>query len=268
MALMNFLKERRSVREFENRPLDPDDVSNIRNVIAEIGEEFGWDEVTLDLNLDSDLVFNELDGKAGYAGVMIKAPGYITVQYGNRDKMNYLKGAFVLGELETRIISLGLGYCIVTLDDNLVDSKRELFGLKGENIDFIIAVGYPYRRPPFNPEATSSRKTVDEIVFTDENFTKPASNELFKLNMQDLFYALRFSPSYKNKQPWRFLVNGSEVYAYVVNDDELRHSMTDMGIIMYYFQEMAKTMGIRGNWEIVKDLEADGPFIKLGRFKI
>ncbi|MFB0972867.1 MAG: nitroreductase family protein [Neofamilia sp.] len=268
MTLMNFLKERRSIREFENRPLDPDDVSNIRNVIAEIGNDFGWDEVTLDLNLDSDLIFNELNGKAGYAGVMVKAPGYITVQYGNRDKMNYLKGAFVLGELETRILPLGLGYCIITLEDHLIESKRELFGLKGENIDFLIAVGYQQHKPPFNPEATSSRKTVDEITFTDENFTKPASEALAKLNMQDLFAALRYSPSYKNKQPWRFLVDGSEIYAYVVNDEDLKHSMTDMGIIMYYFQEMVKTMGIKGNWEIVKDLDAADGFIKLGRFKI
>ena len=44
--------------------------------------------------------------------------------------------------------------------------------------------------------------------------------------------------------------------------------MTDRGIIMYYVQEMVKSMGIKGNWEIVKDLETDDCFVKLGRFKI
>lgn len=268
MTLMNFLKKRKSVREFENRPLDPDEVSNIRNAISEIEEEFGWDEVKLDLNLDSDLIFNELDGKAGYAGVMIKAPGYISVQYGNRDKMNYLKGAFILGELETKLINLDLGSCIVTLGDELLESKKELFGLKGENIDFLVAVGYQQLRPPFNPEATSTRRAVDEIAFTDEAFTRPASDKLFSLNMLDLFSVLRYSPSYKNKQPWRFLVKDSEIFAYVVNDADLKHSMTDMGIVMYYFQEMAKSMGIRKNWEIVTELNDEGNFIKLGKFKI
>lgn len=268
MTLINFLKQRKSVREFENRPLDPDEVSNIRNAISTIEEEFGWDEVKLELNLDSDLIFNELDGKAGYAGVMIKAPGFITVQYANRDKMNYLKGAFVLGELETKILDLNLGSCIITLEDHLLESKRELFGLKGENIDFLVAVGYPYTRPPFTPEATSTRRAVDEIAFLDEDFTRPASDKLFNLNMLDLFSVLRFSPSYKNKQPWRFLVSDKEIFAYVVNDADLKHSMTDMGIVMYYFQEMANRMGIRNNWEIVSELEAEGNFIKLGRFKI
>lgn len=268
MTMMTFLKQRRSVREFENKALGPDEISNIKNAIAEIGKGFEEAEVSLELQLDSESIFKELDGKAGYAGVMIKAPAYITLQYGKRDLMSYLKGAFALAEMETRILDFNLGSCIVTLGENVAESKKVLFGDGGENIDYIFALGFPKARPPFNPEATSFRKAVEEIAFIDEKFTKPASGKLAEFNMLDLFSALRFAPSYKNKQPWRFLVADSGIYAYVVNDEDIEHAMTDMGIVMYYFQEMAKRMGIRNNWEIVSELDESEDYIKLGRYKI
>lgn len=268
MIMKNFLKNRRSVREFEARPLGLDEVSNLKNAISELSEEFGWDDIKLELIEDGSDIYRELDGKAGYAGVMVKAPSYITVQYSNRDKINYLKGAFILGELTTKIRALDLGNCVITLNDEIIETKKSLFGQAGENIDYIVALGFPKGKIPFTPEPTSSRKPLEEIVYTDESFKISAVDKLKDLNMLDLFSVLRYSPSYKNNQPWRFVVKDTEVLAFVENNDDLKHSLTDVGICMYYFQMLVKSMGIRNNWEIVSELVPEGEYIKLGRFKI
>lgn len=268
MALMNFLKNRRSVRDFKDKDLKADDISNIENAIDEIHRDFPWDDVKLELITDGKEVYEELEGKAGYAGVMISAPAYILLRYKNRDKINSIKGAFLMGELNTKLVELDLGSCVITLDETLEAEKDKLFGITGKNIDYIVAVGYPEAKKPFNPEATSYRYAVEEIAFVDEDFERPAREKLDQLGMLELFNALRYAPSYKNKQPWRFLIGDGEVYAYVVNDEDLEHSLTDVGIIMYYFQEMTDQMGIRNNWEIVKDLDTTGDYVKVGRYKI
>ena len=88
------------------------------------------------------------------------------------------------------------------------------------------------------------------------------------MNMLDLFSELKSAPSYKNLQPWRFVLEDGCVYAFVKNSIDLVHSVTDVGFAMYYFQEMAKTMGIDNNWEIVENIDPQGDYIKLGRYKI
>lgn len=268
MAFMNFLKDRRSVRDFKDKDLKADDISNINNAIEEIERDFQWNDIKLELDTDGDVIYHILDGKAGYAGVMIKAPAYIMLRYGQNDKINKIQGAFVMGELISKLVKLDIASCVITLDENLVSEKEELFGLEGNNVDYLIAVGYPESKKPFNPEATSFRYAVEEIAFTDENLERPAREKLDQLNMLDLFNTLRYTPSYKNKQPWKFRIGDGEIFVYVKNDEDLDHALTDVGIIMYYFQEMAREMGIKNNWEIVKDLDLDADYIKLGRYKI
>ncbi len=264
MAMMRFLRERRSVRDFENKKLTSDDISNIQNAITEISGEFGWNDIKVNFVENGEEVFNEYDKRAGYEGVMISAPSYIRLNYTGQDKITNLKGAFVIGELITRLVDLGLGSCVITVDEEKVLGQDQT----SDDTDYLIAVGYKKAVAPFAKEPFSTRKPVEEVVFLDENFTKPANEKLKDLNMLDLFSALIHAPSYKNKQPWKFLLKEGEVLSYVENDGDINHSLTDMGIIMYYFQQMAKTMGIRGNWEIVSDLNPIGNYIKLGRFKI
>lgn len=268
MALMNFLKERRSVREFKDKELKADDISNVNNAIEEIERNFQWNDIKLELDTDGDVIYHVLDGKAGYSGVMIKSPAYIMMRYGHEDKINKIRGAFVMGELISKLVDLNVGSCVITLDKSLVAEKEELFGIEGNNVDYLIAVGYPEARKPFNPEATSFRYAVEEIAFTDEKLERPAREKLNQLNMLDLFNTLRYTPSYKNKQPWKFRIGDGEIFVYVKNDEDLDHSLTDVGIIMYYFQEMAASMGIKNNWEIAEDLDLGADYIKLGKFKI
>ena len=269
MAMMSYLKNRKSIRDFQDKSLTGDEISNIKNAFNEIKEKFDWGDFNLEVYEDGEEIYRELENKAGYAGVMIKSPGYIHRNLKNQDKLTYVHGAFVLGELITRLVDFGLGNCVITLGDNLVESKKKLFGEMEDGLDYLIAIGHSTPSPALKKDGTySSRKPVEEIAFLDADFRQPANEKLRDLNMLELFSAIRYAPSYRNKQPWRFVITNSEVHVYVQNDEDLRSSLTDVGIIMYYFQEMAKTMGIKGNWEIVSELVPDRQFIELGRFNI
>lgn len=267
-SIKTYLKERKSVRDFQDRRLNTDDASNVRNAIVEVKEKLGWDEVDLSLVEDGEKVFKALDGKAGYAGVFIKSGAYVPVIYSDDQMINHIKAAFYMGDLITKLLELNLGSCIITLNDDIKSEKEAVFGPKGADAKYVIALGYPEEKKAFTPEPTSSRLKVEDIVFLDENFEKPATEKLRQMNMLDLFSELKSAPSYKNLQPWRFVLEGGCVYAFVKNSIDLVHSVADVGFAMYYFQEMAKTMGIDNNWEIVENINSEGAYIKLGRYKI
>lgn len=267
-SIKTYLKERKSVRDFQDRRLNTDDASNVRNAIKEVKEKLGWQEVDLDLVEDGEKVYKALEGKAGYGGVFLKSAAYIPVIYSDDQMLNHIKAAFYMGDLITKLLDLKLGSCIITLNDEIKAEKEEVFGPRGSDAKYVIALGYPEEKKAFTPEPTSSRLKVEDLVFLDENFEKPATEKLRQMNMLDLFAELKSAPSYKNLQPWRFVLENGYVTAFVKNSVDLVHSVTDVGFAMYYFQEMAKTMGIDNNWEIVESINPEGDYIKLGRYKI
>ena len=71
--------------------------------------------------------------------------------------------------------------------------------------------------------------------------------------LDDLFYYVKFAPSTKNSQPWRFVLKGTHVELYLKEIDQ-RVEYMDAGIIMYYFQILASYMGIYNKWTLAEDL--------------
>lgn len=269
MSMQTYLRKRKSIRDFKPNALKPNDRAFVEQSIKDTHDEFDWNDVSLDFILEGEKVYEAFDGKAGYAGVMIKAPHYVRVTESADNLMVNTKAAFDMASFTSKLVENGIANCIITLGDNIEDAKKQAFGDNWSGkAEYLIAIGYPEDKGYFEKVKPSERYSVSEIVFEDEDMDHPATELLENLNMLELFSVLRFSPSYKNKQPWRFVVTSSEIYAYVLNDAELAHSLTDMGMIMYYFQELVEKMGIDGSWEIATELDTSKGFIKLGRFKI
>ena len=266
MNYINFLKERRSVREYQDKDLSSDQISNINNAITEVEEAGARDYVKFHLVEDSDRFYELLDGKAGYAGVMIKAPAYIAMEYKEESLEALLQGAVFMEELITKLQGLDLSTAWITLGAASEEAREQLFGIHGDNISYALSVGKAKGKRPFDRPVTSSRLDVDQIVFTDRTFEHPAMEEVKNYGMRELFDALRNAPSHKNLQPWRFVLADGVVTLYLRADDNTNWSLTAGGIIMYYFQRLAEKMGLTGAWEI--DIQEDGDFYKVGSFKL
>lgn len=264
MLMTNFLQKRKSVRNFKNDTVPRDALENIKLLMNEMKtEESG---ISFSLYENGKIVAEGLKGKAGYAGVMIEAPHYIALDIDAKKPLNLLKGGYCLEKLNTKIVDLDIDTCWITVDNVDADTKKSIFGENGTGIDYLIAFGYGQKKKLFDPEVTSSRLNVEEIVFS-EKIGQPISIEtLENYGVFDVFSSVRYAPSHKNFQPWRFVLKGTKVESYMVKSEEDNRSLIDMGVILFYMEEMLKTIGINKKWTI--DLKDASNYYYIGSYTI
>ena len=264
MLMTNFLQKRKSVRNFKNDNVPRDALENIKLLMDEMDREESG--ISFSLYENGKIVAEGLRGKAGYAGVMIEAPHYIALDIEDDKPLNILKGGYCLEKLNTKIVDLDIDTCWITVDNVDEDTKKAIFGENGTTIDYLIAIGYGQKKKLFDPEVTSSRLNVDEIVFADTIGQAISIETLENYGLFDVFSSVRYAPSHKNFQPWRFVLKGTDVEAYMLKSAEDNRSLIDMGVVLFYMEEMLKTVGINKKWTI--DLKDAGKYYYIGYFTI
>lgn len=264
MLMTNFLQKRKSVRNFKTDTVPRDVLENIKLLMDEMDREESG--ISFSLYENGKIVAEGLKGKAGYAGVMIEAPHYIALDISSNKPLNILKGGYCLEKLNTKIVDLDLDTCWITVDSVDEDTKKAIFGENGTGIDYLIAIGYGQKKKLFDPEVTSSRLSVEEIVFAETIGQAISIETLENYGLFDVFSSVRYAPSHKNFQPWRFVLKGSNVEAYMVKSEEDNRSFIDMGVVLFYMEEMLKTIGINKKWTI--DLKDAGKYYYIGSFTL
>ncbi|MDO5715941.1 MAG: nitroreductase family protein [Tissierellia bacterium] len=263
--MTNFLQKRRSVRNFKKTKVSRGILDNLKAIMEEITAE----DSTVDFVLyeNGSLIGTGLEGYAGYGGVMIHAPHYIALSMINKeDELNILQGGYFLEKLNTKMVDMDLDTCWITVDEVEDQKMKSVFGEKGVTIDYLIGFGYGQKKKLFDPEVTSSRRSIDEIVFQNEIGKNIDLEMLENYGLMEVFSSIRYAPSHKNFQPWRFVLENAGVTAYMVKSDEDRRSLVDMGVMLFYFEAMMKTLSHPGKWEI--SLEDQGDLKKIGYFKL
>ncbi len=250
MLMKNFLKDRRSVREFRNKKIEIEKIKTIKSYIKLSEEDNGSFKFRLYEN--GDYLYEQLKGIGGYSGLMIESPHYIALEETNDDRNTLIYGAYKMEELITKLNQLGLETCWVSVDTIKDEFKERLFGGHTGNIDYMIAIGYGKRKNPFVKESTSSRLGVDEIVYSERIGEQVEDQELEHRGLGDLFYYVRFAPSKWNSQPWRFLLEKDRVILLIRYKEDYFQHLVEAGIVMYYFKELSKTIGIEDEWEFLE----------------
>ncbi len=257
MSMKSFLQIRESVREFKNKNLKEDVLNSIKTKIEEIEKEIGQEKnVSFKLIEDGKKTYEGLENIGGYAGVMIRSPHYIALKTGEDDKSK-IYGAFYMEKLITGMKDLNLGTCWVTLK-GLEDGKKDILGEDFKGADFLLAIGNEKPRNPFLKEQFSDRKEVQDIVFENSFDEKIDLDSLEERGLLDLFYYIRFAPSTKNLQPWKFLIEGNKLSLYLEKEVKDQYGLADAGIIMYYYVELAKMINLDKEWTIVDFVEENG----------
>lgn len=268
--MSNFLKDRKSVREYKNKEITGEVKAQILRIFDELEKEDGNRHFNFVLFEEGDRVYRLLEGLAGYSGVMIKSPHYIGIRLKEASTDSIIYGSFYTEKLMTELSKLNLGSCWINVKNVDKKVKSEAFGEYNKNIGYIIAIGYPKASNPFVQEPFSSRVSIQDIVY-DEELDKPISiEELEKRGLDDLFYYIRFAPSNYNKQPWRFILKNDRVILLLEVSEEGKTDLMDAGLVMYYFVELAKTIGINGQWTIADNqVSHDGKnYRQIGEFQL
>lgn len=252
--MANFLKNRESTRDFRNKKLDDDTLVKVIYSLRDMEKEHEEHLVEFELHKDGKTIYQALDGKAGYSGVMIQSPHYISLKTKDTEE-EIIYGAYVMEELISKLHNLGLATCWITIGDVEESIKKNVLGEDQGSSKYMLAIGYPKRKNPFAKESTSDRNSVEEIVYDGEIGQTPDLDDLENRGLLDVFYYVRYAPSTKNLQPCKFLIKGNEV---ILLQEENNNNLADAGIMMYYFEGLANILGVKSSWEMLENKVEDG----------
>lgn len=253
MIMSNLLQNRKSVREFKRKKVSDNILDNINKELRLTEDEIELGKIKFKLYENGKNVSSGLKGKGGYGGVMIDSPHYIALNRKGDDINTIIRSGYYMEKVITSLNEQGLSTCWVGVKDVDEDIKKEVFGNYEGNIDYLLAFGYEKLRNPFNTEVISERIAVEEYVFDNKIERNHNADDLEAKGLLDLFYYVRFAPSTKNLQPWRFLIEENKIKLYLAYNDWEESFLVDGGIMIYYFEILAKSQRLEGEWKLLEE---------------
>lgn len=277
MNKLKVVEKRRSVREYKSKTLSTHDRNYINEIINTKPELAKDAHLELKFIEDGDMVFNHLEGHAGYYGKMIKSPHYVAILSDSSDKCYKIAG--YVGEwfiLKTTMEDIGS--CWIEVIDS--EKVNEVLGFETEKVvvalialgyaktemrlshiytttrrgslSTLTDLGYPDINPSFSKEPVSNRKSITDFVYLNEWGNIPELEELELRGLNEAFFYMRLAPSYTNRQPWYFIVSGNEILLTIENDGEIGKIIqcVEAGIAMFYFEVAMHDAGMPGKWMI------------------
>lgn len=257
MLFHQYLRTRKSVREYKNNSLSKKQIELLQEQIKKDNLKLNEFDLNIEFFEKGESVYKLLEGEGGYFGKMIKSPHYIGISVkGEDDAKKYLNAAYTLAKYGKMAFDMELGTCWINLLGLSKKTEKDL--LKDEDLDmhFLLAIGEANEPYIGLPKETSSRLSIEEIVFLNSLDNKMSLSEMKTWGLEELFYNIRNVPTNMNRQPWRFVVDNDKIQMYILGEDS-PENLTDAGIMMFNFEKMAHDLGIRGNWSDLNSKQMD-----------
>lgn len=249
MKYKEIISEIKSVRLYKKEDVDP-------GLFKELLEYFDrskrlFDDIEVEvIRKNRDEVYEQLKDSAGYNNRMIEAPHYLV--FLSEEKDYYIENAgYRVQDLMLKAWSLGIASCWITFGDG-EEIKKKIGIDSDKKLAALIALGYEnpqskvlYEKGKYNTSSnvlviednTSERLGIRDLVFTNEWGEKADPDELVNYGLLEGFFYGILAPSYKNRQPWRFIVDrGTVVLAlkkdiYVTEYEEILSPMYGESIV-------------------------------------
>lgn len=210
MELLEAIKERHSVRQYQNKPLGEDIISELQKEVDECNQESG---------LHIQLVTNEpkaFDGFMAHYGKFSGVTNYFAL-IGKKSADLEEKCGYYGERLVLKAQQMGLNTCWVALTYSKIKSAFVIDS--GEKLCIVIALGYgenqgvPHKSKTFNAVA----KTEGEIPVW----------------LRDGVDAALLAPTAMNQQKFMLTLSGDQVNAKAGMGF---YSKIDLGIVKYHFE--------------------------------
>ncbi len=241
------IARRRSRRQFEQRPVEPNLLEHIRSICSEF-RPFTQAKAVL-VTHSTDSVFK---GAISHYGKIKNAPAF-TAFIGNvedphmNEKIGYTGEGVIL-----EATSLNLGTCWVGgfFKPEVAASLAHIG--KNEKVLAVTPIGYAREEWSLEEKIMTGfgrkhqRKPLTELVTGLEETKWPP---WIKISLE----AARLAPSALNRQPWRFSVEQGHI---TVSVDSLKDTYNipkrlDCGIAMLHIEVAAFNSGVHGEWEFL-----------------
>lgn len=207
---MQAMKERHSVRSYEDKPLEADVVKHLQDKINLLNRESG---------LHMQLVLNESKAFSGFMGRYGKFSGvknYIAVIGKKGDDLQE-KAGYYGEQLVLYAQTLGLGTCWVALTYSKVKTAYDI--ASDEKLAIVITIGYGTTKG-----VPHKSKSVEEVSKSEGSMPS-----WFKNGVE----AALLAPTAMNQQKFHFELNGNQVKALPGSGFYTR---IDLGIARYHFE--------------------------------
>lgn len=235
MSLMELVKSRRSVRTFDGKAPDKEEVRDLLKYADEAGNPYDlpitWKVMGAKKNGLKSPVISGTD--AFIAGKMQKAPhAEEAFGYEFEDIVLYAQSK-----------GFGTTWIAGTMDRPAFERVMEL--KDGEVMPCISPIGYPAKKMAIREGVMRAAVKADsrlafEELFYANTFAEPLTAEMAG-NFADALEIVRWAPSAVNKQPWRIVICGDDVHFYekhskgYVGKDGWDMQKIDMGIALCHF---------------------------------
>ena len=278
MNMLRVIEKRKSIRDYREKKLESKDkvvVTEILNSLPEIVVNQG---IEIQFFEDGKNVYDLLNGYAGYNGIMVKSPHYIVLLGQNSYQSDLLAG--YVGEWAIlKLTKSNIGTCWVDIGNNgqeikeklQISSTKDVLGIISlgyadfdirmsstiestvdKTVSPITKLGYPGMNLSYKEDNTSARKAIEDFVFIKKWGNKVDSEELKKMGFDEVIHYMRLAPSWGNRQPWMFILDGSKVIITIEKSEDvsLHDQYIEAGIGMLYFEVAMHGLGLPGQWEI------------------
>lgn len=287
MNFKNLINERKSTRDFSSKLVSEGNL-NLLLDYAKSCEDL-VESISTDIYImDNELVYEKLDGIAGYKKIMISAPHYIVILSENKE--HAIENAGYLGEnIVLKAVEMGIDSCWITIPESKIvkdalgiKDEKELFALIGigyedesKRISNAPKIGTNYSKAKLDIDDSyvSSRLGVEEIVYLDKWGNNANYSYIENSGLLEPFYYARLAPSPLNSQPWRYIIDGGNLVLCIKNDEKSNSydSAITTGIEMLYFELIFEQMLTGMKWVLEspeKDYEIGDDYSIVGYCKI
>lgn len=269
MLFKEYLLGRKSTREYSDRKIEDEKIGQLKIIAKEITEKIGSNLLSFEFFDNGHEIYDKLEGRGGYSGVMIKSPHYFGVKMANGDKETRIKAAYAMQAVLKSAFEFGIGTCWVDISNIPHSLELELAGDDSHIVNYLFALGYPKEKGFFDFKSKisaitginkfdikrelksdgSSRLPISELVYLNEWGNNVEYEVLEQWGLDELFYHLRNAPSHLNSQPWRFILDNDVIKLGMLRPED-EANLTDIGIMMYLFEGLANEMGMKEKWNI------------------
>ena len=257
MKIMDIVKERRSVRTFDGKPLNEAVAAMITDYAEKAGNPYNIPISWVLLNTEEHgLSSPVIAGEDTYIAGKLKPVQYFEEAFG-----------YSFEDIILYAWSLGIGTTMIggTMDRKAFENAAGVS--KGEVMPCVSPLGVAAKKMSIKEGLMRKGIKADtrldfEKIFFDGSFNKPltpkAAGELC-----EAFEMVRLAPSAVNKQPWRLVKSGNAVHFYekrskgFISADGSDMQKIDMGIALCHFKKGLEEKGIEAEF-VIKQPKVEG----------
>lgn len=270
MTIFETISRRISVRNFRPEPASLEKLEAIRS-FGEHAEPLTTTEMRFML-CTNEAMGREIKGVIGDYGKTIHAPHFIVLAARERD--GYLTDAgFRFEQMVLEATRNRLGTCWVGLMFKEASLRANLGLDESWRMIVITPIGYAPKSSVTNSllrtlAGSKGRKPVSRLFFWERIGGPLPQNITSNDSLVRVMDAVRWAPSWMNRQPWRFVLSDREIRVYKVgqrNREGKDYHLLDCGIAMCHLHLAMRAIKMNGRWELATDLRRSDEVL-IGRY--